>query len=186
MAALSHFESLALPHMAAAYNRAFWIVRSREDAEDVVQEAYLRAFKAFDDLRGEDIRPWLLTIVRHVAYASAKGKNRGLSLVPFDEGPDDGADGPAGVRSIAADEPTAEEALMRADDHAMVHQAIAELPDVMREVVTLREIEGLGYQQIADVTGAAIGTVMSRLSRGRKALQARLSQRMERGGVHGR
>src|ERR1700743_3250863 len=95
MASLSRFESLALPHMAAAYNRAFWIVRSKEDAEDVVQEAYLKAFRAFDGLRGEDIRPWLLTIVRHVAYASSKAKKRGLFLVPLDEGPDKSADASA-------------------------------------------------------------------------------------------
>jgi RNA polymerase sigma-70 factor, ECF subfamily len=150
----------------------------------VVQEAYLKAFRAFEDLRGEDIRPWLLTIVRHVAYASAKAKNRGLSLVPLDEDQDSAGD-PA-TRNIAADEPTAEEAMVRADEHAMVHEALAELPDAMREVVTLREIEGLGYREIADLTGTAIGTVMSRLARGRKVLQSRLSQLMERGAAYGR
>lgn len=186
MASLSRFESLALPHMAAAYNRAFWIVRSKEDAEDVVQEAYLKAFKAFDDLRGEDIRPWLMTIVRNVAFASAKGKHRGLTLVPLEQGPADAADGPIRSHDVAADEPTAEDAMVRADEHAMVHEALAELPDTMREVVTLREIEGLGYREIAEITGTALGTVMSRLARGRKTLQSRLSHLMERGGAHGR
>jgi len=80
--------------------------------------------------------------------------------------------------------PTAEEAMVRADEHAMVHEALAELPVAMREVVTLREIEGLGYREIAEVTGTAVGTVMSRLARGRKVLQSRLSQLMERGGTH--
>lgn len=186
MASLSRFESLALPHMAAAYNRAFWIVRSKEDAEDVVQEAYLRAFRAFDDLRGEDIRPWLLTIVRNVAYASARAKNQDWLLVSLDEGYADSVDGAVRSHDIAADEPTAEDAMVLADEHVMVHEALAELPDGIREVVTLREIEGLGYREIAEITGTAIGTVMSRLARGRKALQSRLLQRMERGGPHDR
>jgi RNA polymerase sigma-70 factor (ECF subfamily) len=184
MASLSRFETLALPHMAAAYNLAFFIVRSKEDAEDVVQDAYLRAFRAFDDLRGEDIRPWLLTIVRHAAYAMAKARRRS-NLIPLDVNAAE-PDGTAWSRDIAAEEPTAEQVMVSAGERALVHAALADLPVAYREVVTLREIEGLGYREIAEITGTVVGTVMSRLARGRKELRARLERLLDRNGTDDR
>ena len=184
MVSLSRFERLALPHMAAAYNLAYFIVRSKEDAEDVVQDAYLRAFRAFDDLRGDDIRPWLLTIVRHAAYAMVKARRRS-NLIPLDVGAAE-PDGAAWSRDIATEEPTAEQAMVSAGERALVHAALADLPVAYREVVTLREIEGLSYREIAEITGTVVGTVMSRLARGRKELRARLERLLDRNGTDDR
>jgi RNA polymerase sigma-70 factor, ECF subfamily len=174
------FEQLAVPHLEAAYNLAFWLVRSRPDAEDVVQDAYLRAFRAFDNLRGEDIRPWLLAIVRNVAYRWLSERRRGGNVVSLDESFGSNPSGTAGAPDIAADEPTAEEGLIRNAERDYVLRGLAELPPAFREIVVLREIEGLSYKDIAQVTGAPIGTVMSRLARGRTELRKVLSRLIEK------
>ena len=174
MSSASRFEHLALRHLEAAYNLAFWLVRSRPDAEDVVQEAYLRAMRSFAGFRGDDMRPWLLAIVRHTAYRWLNNRRRAGNVISIEEAY--ASQGGLGLAEIAANEPTAEARLIGADEQAVVVRALAELPAAFREVVVLREIEGLSYRDIAEVTGSPIGTIMSRLSRGRRELRKALTQ----------
>jgi RNA polymerase sigma-70 factor (ECF subfamily) len=177
MDSLSRFERLALPHLDAAYNLAFWLVRSRADAEDVVQEAYLRALRSFDGFHGDDMQPWLLAIVRHAAYRWLSHRRRAGNVVSLDEAYAGNSDD-AGEGQIAAETPSAEEGLIAAGDRDYVRRALAELPPAFREVLVLREIEGMSYRAIAEVTGAPTGTVMSRLSRGRGELRKVLEKLM--------
>ncbi len=185
MASLTRFEALTLPHMKAAYNFAFWILRSREDAEDVVQEAYISAFRAFEDLRSDDIRPWLFAILRNAAYRSIAARRRSANIISFDAGPirDDGTS--RMTLDIADDAPGAEDEMISAAERSRVRAALAELPLAYREVVMLREIEELSYSEIAKITGTVIGTVMSRLARGRKELRALLTLQLEKDEIHG-
>jgi RNA polymerase sigma-70 factor (ECF subfamily) len=180
VSSLPPFERLALPCMEAAYNLAFWLVRSRTDAEDIVQEAYLRAFRAFDGFHGEDMRPWLLAIVRNTAYRWLNNRRRSGTVISLEEAFADGVSEGAAVNEIATDEPTAEERLIGAAERDYVLRALAELPPAFREVLVLREIENLSYRDIAQVTGAPIGTVMSRLSRGRGELRKVLARLIEK------
>ena len=180
MSSLAQFEPLALPHMEAAFNLAFWLARSRPDAEDIVQEAYLRAFRAFGSFRGEDMRPWLLAIVRNTAYRWLSNRRRSGTVISLEEAFADNAGEGAGANQIVADEPTAEERMIGAAERDYVQRALAELPPAFREVLVLREIEGLSYRDIAEVTGAPIGTVMSRLSRGRGELRKTLTRLLEK------
>lgn len=178
MAPVSRFEQMALPHMEAAFNLAFWLLRSRSDAEDVVQEAYLRAFRAFAGFRGEEIRPWLFAIVRNAAYRALNSRQRSANVISLDEALPGraGDDGPA--PEIADPGPSAEELMIRSAERDLVRLALAELPPAFREVVVLREIEGLGYREIAEITGTVVGTVMSRLSRGREELRKALARKL--------
>jgi len=176
MAQQSRFEELALPYRDAAYNLAYWIVRHPDDAEDVVQEAYLRAFRAFGGFKGDAMRPWLLAIVRHCAFRLLKDRKRAFDLVPLD-GMDDGL---AVGSNLASSDPSAEELLIDAANAQHVRAALAELPLVYRDIVVLREMENMTYSEIAEVTGVALGTVMSRLSRGR-ALLRKAVKRLETG-----
>jgi RNA polymerase sigma-70 factor, ECF subfamily len=180
LSSLPRFEPLALPCMEAAFNLAFWLVRSRPDAEDVVQEAYLRAFRAFDSFRGEDIRPWLLAIVRNTAYRWLSNRRRSGTVISLEEAFAGNGDDGAGAREIASGEPSAEERLIGAAERDYVVRALAELPPAFREVLVLREIEGFSYREIAEVTGAPIGTIMSRLSRGRGELRKVLTRLIEK------
>ncbi len=184
MASLTDFETQALPHMDAAYALAFWILRSREDAEDVVQEAYLNAFRAYGDLRGGDAKPWLLTIARNAAYRRLEARRRDWNVVSLDAGHPGSDAGPS--IDVADDAPSAEDALVVASDRALVRRALAELPPAFREVVSLREMEGLDYRTIAAITGTVVGTVMSRLARGRKELRRGLSALMDKEGANDR
>jgi RNA polymerase sigma-70 factor (ECF subfamily) len=178
VSSLPSFERLALPCMEAAYNLAFWLVRSRTDAEDIVQEAYLRAFRAFDGFHGEDMRPWLLAIVRNSAYRWLNNRRRSGSVISLEEAFADGAGDD--MDQLATDEPSAEARLIGAAERDYVLRALAELPPALREVLVLREIEDLSYRDIAEVTGAPIGTVMSRLSRGRGELRKVLARLIEK------
>jgi RNA polymerase sigma-70 factor (ECF subfamily) len=171
MSSLPRFEHLALRHLEAAYNLAFWLVRSRPDAEDVVQDAYLRALRAFQNFHGDDMRPWLLAIVRHTAYRWLNNRRRAGNVISIEE-----AYQAAATRDPADHTPNAEARLIGAVEQDYVVRALAELPPAFREVVVLREIEGLSYRDIAKVTGAPIGTVMSRLARGRRDLRQALIQ----------
>jgi RNA polymerase sigma-70 factor, ECF subfamily len=171
MSSLPRFEHLALKHLEAAYNLAFWLVRSRPDAEDVVQDAYLRALRAFQNFHGDDMRPWLLAIVRHTAYRWLNNRRRAGNVISIEE-----AYQAAATRDPADHTPNAEARLIGAVEQDYVVRALAELPPAFREVVVLREIEGLSYRDIAKVTGAPIGTVMSRLARGRRDLRQALIQ----------
>ena len=180
MAGRPSFEQAALPHMGAAYNLAFWLLRNRTDAEDVVQDAYLRAFRAYASLQGDDIRPWLMTIVRNVAYRALAKRGRAGNVISFDEAFPGRAGEPPGEVNIAADLPSAEAQMIGDGDRALVTSALMKLPAAYREIVVLREMEGLSYREIADVTGAPIGTVMSRLSRARAELKSILIREIEK------
>jgi RNA polymerase sigma-70 factor (ECF subfamily) len=137
-----------------------------------MQDAYLRAFRAFDQFSGGDIRPWLLTIVRNVAYRWHAVRRRSANVISID-------DALAGrAEDVASGEPSAEETLVGGAEVAMVRAALAELAPAYREVVVLRELEGLSYQEIAQAMGIPIGTVMSRLARARGQVKDRLAQMM--------
>ena len=156
---LAYFEQTVLSNWDAAYNLARWLTRDDRDAEDVVQEACLRAFRFFDSFHGGDSRAWLLTIVRHTCYTWLR-KNRAHELVAFDEELD-------GVETAL----NPEELLLQNADQQLLRKAVEELPIEFREVIILRELEGLSYKEIASVTRIPLGTVMSRLARARKRLQ---------------
>jgi RNA polymerase sigma factor (sigma-70 family) len=164
------FELLALPHLDAAYNLARWLTGNAEDAEDVVQEAYLRAYRFFDGFRGDNIRGWLLTIVRNYFHTWAK-QNRSPSLGFVAEMPE--ADSAEDER-ILWGEPQAdpETLLLRDIDHATVRQLMQRLSSDHRKILLMREVEELSYHDIAKLTGLKIGTVAARLSRARDALRA--------------
>jgi RNA polymerase sigma-70 factor (ECF subfamily) len=153
------FERVVLPHLDAAYNLARWITRNDHDAQDVVQEAVLRAYRFFDGLRGE-AKPWLLAIVRNSCLTWLQ-VNRPADLAGFD---DRVLDAPA------PEEDGPEAQAMRAIDRRMLNDALAALPAQFREVLVLRELEDLSYKDIARIAEVPIGTVMSRLARGRRLL----------------
>src|SRR5579863_938811 len=169
------FEQVVLPHLDAAYNLARWLVRNTHDAEDIVQEAYLRAFKFFAGYQGGDARAWVLKIVRNTSYSFLE-KNRPTDLADeFDEK----------IHTANTEQPSAEAALLQSADSRMLREALDELPVNYREVLVLRELEGMSYKEIADVMGVPIGTVMSGLARGRGQLRERLlrarAQEVQRG-----
>jgi RNA polymerase sigma-70 factor (ECF subfamily) len=178
----ARFERLTITHMDSAWRLANSIVRSSTDAEDVVQEAYLRAFQAFDRFSGEDVRPWLLTIVRNAALQRLATMRRSLNVVSFED-PYVRRDGGAAIECLAAEnEPTPEMQLIAKADRAMVSAALAELSTSFREILILREFEGCSYSEIAKIIGAPPGTVMSRLARARGELKRVLIRMIENGG----
>jgi len=162
------FETAALPHLPAAYNLARWLLRDGQAAEDAVQEAFLRAFRFFDDLRGEDARPWLLGIVRNACFDAMRHARHHADELAFDELRDSDAEG-IGMPARGADDPAV--AMERRALGRRVNAAIAALPPAFREVIVLRELEDMSYEDIARVAGIPAGTVMSRLSRARALLR---------------
>ena len=161
----TRFEQAVLPHLDAAYNLARWLTRDANDAEDVVQEAFCRALRFFGGFRGGDARAWLLKVVRTTCYTWLQ-RHRGRDLTsPLDEDCHE-----AGSYAL-----NPERLFLQRADKQMLLEAIEELPVTFREMIVLRELEELTYQQIAGVTGVPLGTVMSRLSRARKQLQDRLA-----------
>jgi RNA polymerase sigma factor (sigma-70 family) len=162
------FEQVVLPHLSAAYNVARWLVRDPTLAEDVVQDATLRALGYFGSYRGGDPRSWFLRIVRNVAYDALAARWRSGSTSLDDAGTT--ADGEAAAMQVAdpADDPEA--ALASREGAARLEQSLAALPTELRECLVLRELEELSYKEIAHITGVPIGTVMSRLWRARRAL----------------
>jgi RNA polymerase sigma-70 factor (ECF subfamily) len=166
----SRFEEAILPHLDAAYNLARWLTRNDQDAEDMVQEACLRAFKSFDGFYGVKAKAWLLTIVRNTCYTWL-GKNRTHDLSPsLDED----------VHQAESQVPDPQTLLLRFEDNQALRKALEELPAEFREVLILRELEELSYKEIADVTGIPPGTVMSRLARARGRLKLSLADRMNK------
>ena len=169
------FEAVILPHLDAAYNLARWLTRNAADADDVVQEAVLRAVTYFAGFRGTNPRAWLLQIVRNTAYGSKK-LVRGAVLVALPDGSSDEPHAPELVDP--GDNP--EVAVMRREDQQRVTRLLATLPAELRETLVLRELEELSYKDIAQITEAPIGTVMSRLWRGRQMLAAALKSEERR------
>ena len=167
------FEELALPHLDAAYNLARWLTRNDHDAHDVVQEAYLRAFKFFAGFHGNNARAWLLAIVRNTCYTWLQ-QNRGLHVnASLDELLDAG-EADASLTAGAPFEDGPENSMLREDDRARVNRALDQLPEEFREVLVLKELEDLSYREIAVIAGIPLGTVMSRLARARKLLYKHL------------
>jgi RNA polymerase sigma factor (sigma-70 family) len=166
---LARFERFIIPHLDAAYNLARWLTGNNHDAEDVVQEAYLRALQFFRSFQGTDGRAWLLTVVRNTCYTWLE-KNRGRKeVLAFDEEKHGGTMPTASPESL----------LMRKEDRQSVRQALEALPTEYREVIVLRELEGLSYQEIATIAAIPLGTVMSRLARGRAKLVEALAPKKE-------
>jgi RNA polymerase sigma-70 factor (ECF subfamily) len=172
---LERFERLFLPHMPAAYTLARWLLDNPHDADDVVQEAFLRAFRAFGQFSGGNDRGWLLSIVRNTAYTWMRDHRLDRNVVAFDEVVHGLVTAGSGVAL------TAQEAALQSRAHrSLVHDALAELPVAFREVLVLRELEELSYREIASVIDAPIGTVMSRLARARLQLREILTTRRRR------
>lgn len=165
---LSLFEKTMLPHLDAAYNLARWLTGNQDDAQDVVQEAYLRALRFFDGFRGGDGRAWLLAVVRNTALTWLR-RERTMARVSFDE--ETHGSGPAGA--------TIEARLVEGAKLAGLQTCLELLPVEFREVVVMRELEEMSYRDIAESAGAPIGTVMSRLSRARQRLQDCLAARLK-------
>lgn len=162
---ISQFERLFLPHLDAAYNLARWLSRDEHDAADIVQEAYLRACQYFGRFHGDDGRVWLLKIVRNTGYTWLK-KNRPADVVPLAD---------EVLQAVHGDVPPPETHASAKERRQLLYGAIGELNVEYREVLVLRELEGLSYKEISAVAEVPIGTVMSRLSRAREKLQERLS-----------
>jgi RNA polymerase sigma-70 factor (ECF subfamily) len=159
----ARFSELVLPHLGDAYALARWITGSRADAEDVVQDACLRAFRAIGSFKGGNPRPWVLTIVRNTAYTWLR-KNRPSAVFAVDD-----LEGVEAAQAIPGDpeRETPETAMIAKADAACLQAAIAALPTAYRETLILRDVQELSYREIAEVTGVPVGTVMSRLARGR-------------------
>ena len=162
---LKAFEQAVLPHLDAAYNLARWLAGNDADAQEVAQEACLRAFKFFGNFRGDNPRAWLLTIVRNTFYTWLQ-KNRPQSVVAIDD--DELAE---------IEDQTGKPGAFHRADADVLRAALETLPLEFREAIVLRELEGLSYKEIAEVAGVPVGTVMSRLARARRQLQNHFAQK---------
>ncbi len=159
-----------LPHLDAAHNLAKWLLRNEQDAQDVVQEAFLRAFKSFGGFHGSNGRAWLLTIVRNTSYTLLK-RNHVVDLTTaFDEE----------IHRSDGESVNAATILEHSEDAELIREAMDELPAEFREILTLRHQEDLSYKEIADIVQIPPGTVMSRLARARSTLKKRLGARINR------
>jgi len=170
-----NFEQDVLPHLDAAYNLARWLMRNEQDAQDVVQEACLRAFRFFSGFHGGDARAWLMKIVRNTCYTWLHANRPLQDAAEFDEN----------VSPADYHAPDPEELLLQNDSGNLLHQALENLPSSLREILILREIEGMSYREIADITGVPLGTVMSSLSRARGRLRQALTSVMNGNKMHG-
>lgn len=167
----SRFEQIVLPHLDAAFNLARWLVRGRTDAEDIAQEAMVRAYRFFSGFQGGDPRAWLLQIVRNTCYSWLDKNRRDESMSQFDEE----------VHGTRA--PTPEALAMLGEEQTHLKDALESLPPRFREVIVLRELEGCSYKEIAAITSVPIGTVMSSLARARRQLQVALLNRAGKEGA---
>ena len=164
---LESFERTVVPLLDAAYTLARHLLRDEHDAQDVVQEAYLRAWRHYAHFRGGDVRPWLLTIVRNCCWSWRRSTRPARDVVEYDDE----------VHGDHSSDLPADGAALEDSDRAILRTALAQLPPEYREVIVLREIEGLSYKEIAAVTGAPLGTIMSRLARARTRLAQALDVR---------
>ena len=164
-----NFEQAILLHLDAAYNLARWLMRNEQDAQDAVQEAYLRALRFFPGFRGGDARAWLMKIVRNTCYTSLRANRSMQDATEFDET----------VLIPDSQAPNPEQAALQNDSDSSVRQAVESLPTGFREVLILRELEGMSYKEIAEITGMPTGTVMSSLSRARGRLRQALVGAMD-------
>jgi RNA polymerase sigma-70 factor (ECF subfamily) len=162
---LRRFEEQISPHLGPAYNLARWLTRNREDAEDIVQEALLKAFSGFEGLRSDDGKAWLMTIVRNTCLTWLKRNRNSGATIALEEQ----------VEDPSEPSPDPEEMLLISVDRDQVRSALEQLPSEFREVIVLREFEGFSYKEISTTVGVPLGTVMSRLSRGREWLRRLLS-----------
>jgi RNA polymerase sigma-70 factor (ECF subfamily) len=169
-AARSRFAEIVLPYLDDAYTLARWMTGSTADAEDVVQDACVRALRALETTAVERPRAWVLTIVRNTAL-TWMAKNRPANVTSTE-----GADGPLELPELTDPAPSPEENVIAEADHGAVRAAIAALPQAFREAIVMREINGLSYKEIADASGIPIGTVMSRLARARMMLMNALGR----------
>ena len=170
---LARFEQAVLPHLDSAYNLARWLIRNDQDAEDLVQEACLRALKSFEGFRGGDSRAWLLTIVRNSCYTWLHQNRMRELTTAFDEE----------IHSADERSRSPEALLLQSADARLVKDALEQLPPEFREVIVLREMEGMSYNEIAALGGIPLGTVMSRLARARQRLEAILQRSSEQGAL---
>ena len=165
------FDTVVLPHLDAGRRLARWLMRDDEDSEDVVQEASLRAFRYFRTFGGGDGRAWFLRIVRNTCYGWRR--HRQATTEPFDEQ----------QHGIGPQHPDPEALLLRTDDATSVARAMRHLPEHLQQVLVLRELKGLTYREVADLTAVPMGTVMSRLSRAREAFRGALDEELTRRGA---
>ena len=173
------FESKMLSHMDSAYNLARWITGHDQDAEDVVQEAYIRAFRGYEKYTDINSLSWLLTIVRNTSYNWMKSKHDYKHLIEFDESVHSSSNEPSFI--IERSQALRQDKILNTNNSKdLLRNALSEMPLIFREVIVLHEIEGLSYKEIADIVGIPVGTVMSRLSRARGRLQKTLSSRSNR------
>ncbi len=170
------FEPTMLPHLDAAYNLARWLLRHEHDAEDAVQDAFLRAHRSFDRFRGGDGRAWLLTIVRNVCYSRLRQGRQAAAPEPFDDE----------MHSTSQDHPAETNAAIWRETHgALLQAALEKLAPEFREVLVLHELEGLAYREIAAVAEIPVGTVMSRLARARRKLETEARSLAGKDSTHG-
>jgi RNA polymerase sigma-70 factor (ECF subfamily) len=174
---VQQFHAMILPHLDGAYNLARYLTRDPVLSEDVVQDAMVRAFRAFGSFRGESPRAWLFAIVRNCCRTAQAGRVGAMSLVVSESSLSENA--VAQLADHADPSPNPEEEVFRKADIAGVRSAIEAIPEPFREVIVLRELEELSYAEIAEVTGVPIGTVMSRLARGRAMLANELLTKAE-------
>ena len=169
------FDDVVLPHLDVAYRLARWLMRNEQDAQDVVQEASLRAFRYFRTFTGGDGRAWFLRIVRNTC-SGWRGRRFEALTDPFDE------------RQHVSGRPTSdpETLLLQTDDASLIARAMRNLPDRFQQLLVLRELEGLSYRELSDVMGIPMGTVMSSLSRARQALRGALENELKPSGVSAR
>ena len=171
----ARFDAQILPHLDAAHRFARWLSRSPVDADDIVQDAILRAFRGFDGMRGSDPKAWLLTIVKNCCSTTMmQQQRRGYVSLPEEHDAEDG-------HSMIATTPDPESETIRQDQKRALERLLSLLPEEHREVLVLREIEDMDYREIASVTQVPIGTVMSRLARARAALKASWSRELDGG-----
>ena len=177
----AEFERLFLPHLQRAYSLARWMLRNAEDAEDMVQDAYLKAYQAFDSYAGGDAAAYMLAIVRNTALSHLRRASARRNVVPLRTVREDDAEA-SDIDSVADDAPMADEVLIGRAERDRVRAAIEALPLPFREVIVLRELEELSYAEIASLLQVPVGTVMSRLARARGRLKELLGKELSEGG----